>query len=104
MHEHVFVLGSEHVHNYGAGDWWDEEEKVADAVGKLRELVERGIGTIADPTVWGLGRYIPGSSASTSRSPNSASSWPRASTPTTTSPSSSTTGAPARCWTRARTR
>lgn len=59
MHEHVFVLGSENVQNYGAGDWWDEEEKVADAVRKLRELVERGIGTIADPTVWGLGRYIP---------------------------------------------
>ncbi|WP_433472906.1 phosphotriesterase family protein [Spirillospora sp. CA-142024] len=59
MHEHVFVLGSENVQNYGAGDWWDEDEKVADAVGKLRELAERGVTTIADPTVWGLGRYIP---------------------------------------------
>ncbi len=59
MHEHVFVLGTENVQNYGAGDWWDEEEKVADAVGKLRELTERGITAIADPTVWGLGRYIP---------------------------------------------
>ena len=25
MHEHVFVLGAEHVVNYGAGAWWDEE-------------------------------------------------------------------------------
>ena len=59
MHEHVFVLGAENVQNYGAGDWWDEEEKVADAVAKLRELAGLGITTIADPTVWGLGRYIP---------------------------------------------
>lgn len=59
MHEHVFVLSTEHVQNHGAGAWWDEEERVADAVAKLRQLVERGITTIADPTVWGLGRYIP---------------------------------------------
>ncbi|SNS44581.1 phosphotriesterase family protein [Actinomadura mexicana] len=59
MHEHVFVLGAENVQNYGAGDWWDEEEKVADAVGKLRELAGLGVTTIADPTVWGLGRYLP---------------------------------------------
>lgn len=59
MHEHVFVLSTENVENYGRGDWWDEEEKVADAVAKLGELTERGISTIADPTVWGLGRYIP---------------------------------------------
>jgi phosphotriesterase-related protein len=59
MHEHVFVLSTEHVQNYGAGGWWDEEERVADAVGKLGELVDRGVRTIADPTVWGLGRYIP---------------------------------------------
>ncbi|OLT20870.1 phosphotriesterase [Actinomadura sp. CNU-125] len=59
MHEHVFVLSLDHVENYGAGDWWDEDERTADAVRKLRQLVERGITTIADPTVWGLGRYIP---------------------------------------------
>ncbi|MBE1537411.1 phosphotriesterase family protein [Actinomadura algeriensis] len=59
MHEHVFVLSIDHVENYGAGDWWDEDERAADAVRKLRELAERGITTIADPTVWGLGRYIP---------------------------------------------
>ncbi|WP_067811232.1 phosphotriesterase family protein [Actinomadura kijaniata] len=59
MHEHVFVLDTEHIQNYGAGAWWDEEERVADAIAKLRQLVDRGITTIADPTVWGLGRYIP---------------------------------------------
>ncbi|MFD0684659.1 phosphotriesterase family protein [Actinomadura fibrosa] len=59
MHEHVFVLSTEHVQNYGEGAWWDEEERVDDAVAKLRELLDRGITTIADPTVWGLGRYIP---------------------------------------------
>lgn len=59
MHEHVFVLSTEHVQNYGAGGWWDEDERVADAAGKLREVVALGIRTIADPTVWGLGRHIP---------------------------------------------
>jgi phosphotriesterase-related protein len=59
MHEHVFVLSTEYVQNYGAGGWWDEEERVADAVVQLRELVACGIDTIVDPTVWGLGRYIP---------------------------------------------
>ena len=59
MHEHVFVLSAEHVQNYGDGDWWDEDERVADAVTKLNELKAVGIDTILDPTVWGLGRYIP---------------------------------------------
>ena len=59
MHEHVFVLSTEHVQNYGDGDWWDEDERVADAVEKLNELKAVGIDTILDPTVWGLGRYIP---------------------------------------------
>src|SRR5919197_854463 len=59
MHEHVFVVSTEHVQNYGEGDWWDEEERVADAVAKLGELSSRGITTMVDPTVWGLGRYIP---------------------------------------------
>jgi len=43
--------------NYPAG--WDEEERVADAVAKLRELRGLGVDTIVDPTVVGLGRYIP---------------------------------------------
>jgi phosphotriesterase-related protein len=59
MHEHVFVLATEHVQNYGDGLWWDEEARVADAVDRLRALRAKGITTIVDPTVWGLGRYIP---------------------------------------------
>ena len=58
MHEHVFVLSTEHMQNYGS-DWWDEEARVADAIGKLNALHAKGIHTIVDPTVWGLGRYIP---------------------------------------------
>jgi phosphotriesterase-related protein len=59
MHEHVFVLSTEHVQNYGMGDWWDEDVRVADAVAQLNELKSLGIDTIVDQTVWGLGRYIP---------------------------------------------
>lgn len=58
MHEHVFVLSTEHVQNYGT-DWWDEDERVQDAVDKLNALKALGIDTIVDPTVWGLGRYLP---------------------------------------------
>ncbi|HEY7815653.1 MAG TPA: hypothetical protein VIC62_20580 [Nakamurella sp.] len=58
MHEHVFVMSTEHMQNYGA-DWWDEEFRVADAVAKLNAMHAKGIQTIVDPTVWGLGRYIP---------------------------------------------
>jgi phosphotriesterase-related protein len=58
MHEHLFVLSTEHVQNYGSS-WWDEEARVADAIAKLNSLYAKGIHTIVDPTVWGLGRYIP---------------------------------------------
>ena len=59
MHEHVFVLNTEHVQNYGPGAWWDEDQQVAEAVDKLRRLADKGVTTIVDPTVIGLGRYIP---------------------------------------------
>ena len=58
MHEHVFVLSTEHVQNYGS-DWWDEEAMVARAIAKLNAVYAKGIRTIVDPTVWGLGRYLP---------------------------------------------
>ena len=58
MHEHVFVLSTEHLQNYGDA-WWDEEARVADAIEKLTALRAKGITTIVDPTVWGIGRYIP---------------------------------------------
>src|SRR5262249_23646211 len=59
MHEHVFVLSTEHQQNYGDGLWWHEEVRVADAIQQLNALSAKGIRTIVDPTVWGLGRYIP---------------------------------------------
>jgi phosphotriesterase-related protein len=58
MHEHVFNLNTEIQQNLPSGSW-DEEERVADAITKLNELKGRGIDTIVDPTVIGLGRYIP---------------------------------------------
>lgn len=57
MHEHVFVLTPDVLANYPAG--WEEAERVADAVDKLTRLKALGIDTIVDPTVVGLGRYIP---------------------------------------------
>src|SRR2546426_7401143 len=57
MHEHVFVLNTEILANYPS--YWDEEHRIADAVTKLKGLADRGIDTIVDPTVIGLGRYIP---------------------------------------------
>lgn len=60
MHEHVFVLGTEIRQNYpDFPNPWDEEARVADAVAKLTACKSRGIDTIVDPTVIGLGRYIP---------------------------------------------
>ncbi len=62
MHEHIFVLDPEALQNYGHawGEcYWDEQERVADAITKLQRLVDGGIRTIVDPTVLGLGRHIP---------------------------------------------
>jgi phosphotriesterase-related protein len=59
MHEHVFVLSADYAQNYGPGAWWDEDERVEHAVGKLRSLHAKGVTAIVDPTVVGLGRYIP---------------------------------------------
>src|SRR5215831_12124000 len=58
MHEHVFVLTAEVQQNY-PGEWGDEEERVADAVRRLRELPKHGISTIVDVTAIGQGRNIP---------------------------------------------
>jgi len=58
MHEHVFVLTPDVMNNYGH-EWWDEDERITDAVAKLRELTSEGVDTIVDPTVVGLGRYLP---------------------------------------------
>ena len=58
MHEHVFVLTADVQQNYPA-EWGSEDDRVADAVGRLRSLHGLGIRTIVDPTVVGLGRYVP---------------------------------------------
>lgn len=58
MHEHVFALTPDVMQNYGH-EYWDEEERIADAVTKLRALKELGVDTIVDPTVVGAGRYLP---------------------------------------------
>jgi phosphotriesterase-related protein len=57
MHEHVFVLTPDMLANYPAG--WDEESKVGEAITRLARVKALGVDTIVDPTVVGLGRYIP---------------------------------------------
>ena len=58
MHEHIFVLDTDYLLNYPE-EWGEEEQRIADAVERLNELKPRGIDTIVDLTVMGLGRYIP---------------------------------------------
>jgi phosphotriesterase-related protein len=58
MHEHVFVLSTEIMQNYPEG-WGDEEQRVGDAIARFKELKARGVDSIVDLTVIGLGRYIP---------------------------------------------
>jgi phosphotriesterase-related protein len=58
MHEHVFVMTTEVVQNYPEA-WGDEARREADAIERLNELKARGVDTIVDLTVVGLGRYIP---------------------------------------------
>lgn len=58
MHEHVFVLSTEIMQNYPAG-WGDEEKRIRSAIERLNELKSRGVSTLVDLTVIGLGRYIP---------------------------------------------
>jgi phosphotriesterase-related protein len=58
MHEHIFTLTSDVQQNY-PGEWGSDEARVADAAAKLRALAAQGVRTIVDPTVVGLGRYIP---------------------------------------------
>lgn len=57
MHEHVFIVDPDVLRNWG--EHWDEEVRIADAVSKLQAAKDLGIDTIVDPTVIGLGRYIP---------------------------------------------
>jgi phosphotriesterase-related protein len=56
MHEHIFVLSPDIEMTTAE---WDESTESARAVAKLRELKARGVDTLVDLTVVGLGRYIP---------------------------------------------
>ncbi len=58
MHEHVFIMTTEIMENYPEG-WGDGARREADAIARLNELKSRGVDTIVDLTVVGLGRYIP---------------------------------------------
>lgn len=58
MHEHVFVLDTEILQNYPE-EWGEDRSRIADAVKRLNDLKAKGVDTIVDLTVIGLGRYIP---------------------------------------------
>jgi predicted metal-dependent phosphotriesterase family hydrolase len=62
MHEHVFIMQPEALQNWGHAFgpvYWDEDERLDDAVAKLNAVRDAGIRTIVDPTAPGLGRYVP---------------------------------------------
>lgn len=56
MHEHIFVLSPEVQQNYPGQ--WNEEVRMADAIAKLNALKRRGVDTLVDVTVLGLGRDV----------------------------------------------
>jgi phosphotriesterase-related protein len=58
MHEHVFIMTTEIAVNYPEA-WGDERARIARAIERLDELKSRGVDTIVDLTVVGLGRYVP---------------------------------------------
>src|SRR3954468_1619866 len=58
MHEHVFVLSPE-INDNQPEVIGDEAKREADAISRLNELKARGVDSIVDLTVIGLGRYIP---------------------------------------------
>jgi phosphotriesterase-related protein len=60
MHEHLFVVSLEIQANWpGYPEGWDVDHYVQVAVSRLAELQARGISTLVDLTVVGLGRYVP---------------------------------------------
>jgi phosphotriesterase-related protein len=58
MHEHIFVLSTEIMQNYPEA-WGEEERRVNEAVARMNELHARGVHSVVDLTVVGLGRYVP---------------------------------------------
>jgi phosphotriesterase-related protein len=58
MHEHIFIVNPELESNY-PNPYWDEDQAVQAARAGLTELAAKGISTVVDLTVAGLGRCIP---------------------------------------------
>jgi phosphotriesterase-related protein len=58
MHEHVFILSPDITANYPEV-WGDAAQRESDAINRLNELKSRGVDSIVDLTVIGMGRYIP---------------------------------------------
>jgi len=56
MHEHVFVVDPGLALNHAWYPGWDEDLAVEDAVARLDDLADAGVGTLVDMTVLGLGR------------------------------------------------
>jgi len=59
MHEHIFIVNPELESLWPGWAGWNEDEQVEKAIGELKKLKdERGVQTILDPTVGGLGRHL----------------------------------------------
>ncbi len=58
MHEHLFVLHPE-PEDHTPHPEWDEERLIATARAGLTDLAAKGVCTLVDLTVMGLGRFIP---------------------------------------------
>lgn len=60
MHEHVLLVTPEVAQNHPERSWdGSKADRLAEAVDKLRALRDRGVDTIVDLTVIGLGRSVP---------------------------------------------
>jgi phosphotriesterase-related protein len=58
MHEHVFITTPELQQDYRDILRWDEETRVAQAIGHLEDAKRAGVDTILDLTVLGMGRDV----------------------------------------------
>jgi phosphotriesterase-related protein len=58
MHEHTFNVSPEINQTYPE-TWGDEEQRVAEAVAMYRAAKAKGVDSVTDLTVIGLGRFIP---------------------------------------------
>ena len=70
-HEHVLILQPEALQNYGhvwGESYWDEDDRVRDAIEKLRAVREAGFRTFVDPTAPGSAAAFRAYSGSTPRS------------------------------------